>query len=236
MGIGCHPDDLELSCGGTLARYAARGDAVFMVVATDGRMGSVDLPPEQIAAVRHREALAAAEVIGAKLIWLGFPDQGFFDCMETRLAMIDAIRSVNPDVILTHYFPDYFSADHHNVGFTANAVSFQVVMPNIKTAHPHMSHNPPVYFFDSGAGIGRNDAEYVDITDQIETKRRMVGMHQSQEAWLKYHVGMEKDASMSDHGEISSRYRGSLVGVSHAEGFIRCNAQARNVIGTLLPV
>ena len=132
LGVGAHPDDLEINCGGTLAKYVERGDEVFMTVATDGRMGSVDLPPEEIAAIRQKEAQAAADTIGAKLIWLGFPDQGFFDCMETRLAMIDAIRSVNPDLILTHFFPDYFSADHNNVGFTVNAVSVTLVTVNVR--------------------------------------------------------------------------------------------------------
>jgi len=232
LGVGCHPDDLELFCGGTLAKYAKRGDEIFMAIATDGRIGSETLPPEEIVAVRKKEAEESAKVIGAELIWHGFQDQGFLDTMETRLALIDTIRRVNPDVILTHYFPDYFSADHNNVGFTVNAVSMMATPPNIKTEHERIKHNPPVYFFDTAVGVGFNPEEYVDITDYLDIKREMIRKHKSQnEEWLQYHCG----GTVMEHAEVLSCFRGMQAGVKHAEAFIRCKAWARSVIGTLLP-
>lgn len=230
--IGCHPDDIEIACGGTAAKCAKRGDTISFVVATDGRMGSFGLPPDEIAEVRRREAEEAASLVGARLFWLGFPDQGFFDSMETRLSLIDAIRQVVPDFIITHFFPDYFSNDHNNVGLAVNAAATMVPMPNVKTTHPHLDHNPPVYFFDNASGIGFNPEEYVDITDFIETKREMIKKHKSQQEWLDYHCG----ATTEHLAEIANKFRGSQIGVEYAEAFIRCKAWARGVEGTLLPV
>lgn len=231
LGIGSHPDDLEIFCGGTLAKYSKRGDKVFMAIATDGRIGSETLPPKKIVSVRKKEAQESAKVIGAELIWHGFEDQAFFDSSETRLAIIDTIRKVNPDVIFTHYFPDYFSADHNNVGFTVNAASMMATPPNIKTKNKNISHNPPVYFFETAAGLGFNPDEYVDITNTLKTKQEMISKHKSQNEWLEYHCG----ENLFDMSSIISRFRGLQVGVKHAEGFIRCKAWARPIIGNLLP-
>ncbi len=95
LAIGAHGDDLELFCGGTLARCAERGDKVFMCVVTDGR-GRPKGDPDQIAAIRQTEAQASADVIGAELIWLGFPDGGLMFDDATRHLFIEVIRQASP--------------------------------------------------------------------------------------------------------------------------------------------
>ena len=52
LAIGAHPDDVESSCGGTLAKYAKLGHKVFTATATNGNVGSATLPMEEIAAIR----------------------------------------------------------------------------------------------------------------------------------------------------------------------------------------
>ena len=106
LAIGAHGDDLELFCGGTLARCAERGDNVFMCVVTDGR-GRPQGDPDQIAAIRKAEAQASADVIGAELIWLGIPDGGLMFNEESRHLFIETIRRVKPDLIITHPADDY---------------------------------------------------------------------------------------------------------------------------------
>nr|MBP6298228.1 PIG-L family deacetylase [Anaerolineae bacterium] len=66
LAIGAHGDDLELFCGGTLARFAQRGDHVFMCVVTDGR-GRPKGDPHEIAAIRRAESEVSAAVVGAEL-------------------------------------------------------------------------------------------------------------------------------------------------------------------------
>src|SRR5690625_1599587 len=99
LAIGAHPDDVELQCGGTLAKYAQRGDHVTIAIATNGNVGSPTLSKDEIAAVRKAEAKRSAEVIGADLIWMDFPDEWLFNDPTTRLRFIDAIREARADVI-----------------------------------------------------------------------------------------------------------------------------------------
>jgi LmbE family N-acetylglucosaminyl deacetylase len=61
--------------GGTLAKYVSLGHRVTMTVATNGEVGSMTLPKEEIATVRKAEAAAAADVIGVDFVWVGYADE-----------------------------------------------------------------------------------------------------------------------------------------------------------------
>lgn len=78
LAIGAHPDDIEESCGGTLAKYAKLGHKVFTATATNGNVGSSTLSMEEIAAIRKEEARRAASHIGAEYICLDYDDEMFF--------------------------------------------------------------------------------------------------------------------------------------------------------------
>ena len=86
LAFGAHPDDVEFRCAGTLAKYAKRGDEVFICIATNGEIGSYGMTREQIAAMRKKEAEASCALIGAHLIWLGYEDEMLFDERNTRMA------------------------------------------------------------------------------------------------------------------------------------------------------
>jgi len=74
LAVGAHPDDAEILCGGTLARYAQQGAHVTILTVTNGEKGSLDQPPETVAQIRRDECLAAAQVIGADWSGLGVTD------------------------------------------------------------------------------------------------------------------------------------------------------------------
>ena len=75
LAVGCHPDDLEINCGGTLARYAQEGHAVTMLHIANGNMGHVVIMPDELRAIRGEEAQRAGEILGAKeVISLDVPD------------------------------------------------------------------------------------------------------------------------------------------------------------------
>ena len=74
LAIGCHPDDLEINAGGTLAKCAKRGDKVTMVTLANGSAGHKILSKEEIVKVRLEEAKKAAAVIGAEYVCLGLDD------------------------------------------------------------------------------------------------------------------------------------------------------------------
>jgi len=232
LAICAHPDDAELLCGGTLAKYAQRGDKVTIAVVTNGEVGSPTLPKEEIAEIRRLEAIAAAEVIGAELLWLGFRDEFLFDTEETRLSFIEAMRASQADVVLTHWPDDLYNPDHTITGQVANDVAIMTTVPNIVTASAPLPKIPIVYFMDSVAGLGFQPDEYVDISNTFELKKEMLSKHVSQVGdWLKDQYG----SNAMEMIEVISRFRGIQTGVRYAEGFIRAKAYPRNITGSLLP-
>jgi len=231
LAVGAHPDDIEIYCGGTVAKYAQRGDEVTIAYVTDGQMGHPTLPPEEISAIRKEEAKAACKIIGAKMLWLGYRDEFFFYNEETRVAFIDMIRQAAPDVIITHY-PDFFSADHSGVGQMVNDAQIVVNMPNIKTRYPPTRKISPIYFMEAPAGVEFLPDEYVDITETFNIKKKMVECHKSQSVWLK----KAYDVDYVEFIDIVGRFRGLQAGVKYAEGFKRVRkAWMGNITGTLLP-
>ena len=239
LAIGAHPDDIEISCAGTLAKYAQRGDKVFMAtaIACNGCYGSAEYTPEEIVKIRHEEAQNSADVIGAKLVWMDNDDALFFNSREQRIRFVEMIREEQPDVILTHSLRDY-NPDHE---MTANIVHDCVpILPLVNLpAKGAMDLSPTVYYWETQSGLGFVPTEYVDISDYMETKKRMMACHISQVAWMKVQA---KDAydTLEKGGffegiEIQSRYRGLQSNVMYAEGFIRANDAFRVHPGQLLP-
>lgn len=142
------------------------------------------------------------------------------------------MRASGAEVVLTHWPDDLYNPDHTLTGQIANDVAIMTTVPNIVTASPVLKKIPIVYFVDSMAGIGFQPDEYVDITDHIDTKKRMLAAHESQVGdWLQDQYG----SNAMEMVEVTSRFRGIQCGVRYAEGFIRAKAYPRNIVGTLLP-
>jgi LmbE family N-acetylglucosaminyl deacetylase len=217
LAVGAHPDDVELQCAGTLARCAARGDQVFIAVSTNGEAGSSTLGPVEIAACRQAESKASAALIGAELIWMGFRDEFLIETEAVRLAYIDLVRRVRPDVVITHDPSSDYHPDHLATGQILWNTRVMTSVPNIKTDHPPVASLPDLYFMDTLAGINFQPALYVDVSDTFSTKQRMLAAHASQEAWLRNHSGM----SYLQFMETCAAFRGLQAGVKYAEAFRR---------------
>ena len=65
LAVGAHPDDLEIYCYGTLAKYAKLGHRVFMCSVANGNLGHKEILPKELAQVRRAEAKRSAQLIGA---------------------------------------------------------------------------------------------------------------------------------------------------------------------------
>src|SRR5271163_4121243 len=89
IAIGAHPDDVEIACGGTLARLVRQGYRVGIVDLTDGEPTPCSPGPE----VRLEEARRAAEVLGVHVrVNLDLPNRRLFDSFETRVALAKELR------------------------------------------------------------------------------------------------------------------------------------------------
>lgn len=65
MVVSPHPDDAEINCGGTIAKYSKQGHNIFICIATNGNAGHISIEPDKLAMIREKEARDLASVIGA---------------------------------------------------------------------------------------------------------------------------------------------------------------------------
>ncbi len=97
IAVGAHPDDVEIACGGTLARMVRKGYAVGIVDLTDGEPTPHSPGPD----VRLAEARQAADILGVTLrINLNLPNRRLFDSFEARVALAKVFRKHRPKVVL----------------------------------------------------------------------------------------------------------------------------------------
>ena len=231
LAVGAHPDDLEILCGGTLARFVKEGHEVVMCHATLGDRGSFVHTSEEIAAIRSRESKRAAEICGAEEATLGLHDGEVSAAdPEQRRLVVDLVRDARPDLIITHFPNDYMS-DHNEVSKLVFDCSFHATLPLFETGKPHHDKVTPIYYMETIMGVAFQPTEYVDVTDVIDTKRAMLEAHETQLTWLRDHDGVDIVEEM----RAATRFRGLQCGVKYAEGFVPCATWLRGTTKRLLP-
>lgn len=232
LAIGCHPDDLEIACSGTLRKYVEQGANVYMCHVANGDQGHVIIEPEPLAAIRAEEARKAAMFIGAKEIFsIGVSDMQVNRHDQNQIdAVADVVRFTKPDVIITHNPEDYMQ-DHIETSHLATNGAFMSGLPHRSVNHPAYSSFIPTFFMDTLAGVNFNPSHYVDISDQIERKLQALSMHESQVKWMLEH----DDIDFVDMVRTCSRYRGYQCGVAYAEAFRPYNVYPRHSTKHLLP-
>ncbi len=219
LAVFAHPDDPEIACAGTLARWASAGCHVHLVIANAGDKGNADagVTGKRLVAQRAKEAAAAATVMGvADHELLGIPDGEVANTSELRAQLVARVRNVRPDVVIA---PDptavFFGGtyvnhrDHRELGWAvldacAPAAGSPRYFPSIGAAHQIETLLL--------AGTLEPDA-WVDIADQLATKTDAVRCHASQ---LRDELGV-----VEAFVEARAAEAGALAGVRYAEGFRR---------------
>jgi LmbE family N-acetylglucosaminyl deacetylase len=215
MAFEAHPDDIDIFCSGTLAKYSALGHQVAIVCVTNGEVGSPKLPKQEIAAIRKQEAQNSAHVIGAEFFWLDYPDEFLFNTAKVRLDFIETVRKFNPDIIIAPDKDNDYHPDHTNTGQIIWDIHLMATVPNIRTETDPCSKIAEVYFMDTMAGISFIPDLYVDISNFWPQKKGMLECHRSQQEWLMNQYG----ATMVENAELQSRFRGYQAGCKYAEAF-----------------
>jgi bacillithiol biosynthesis deacetylase BshB1 len=213
LAIAAHPDDVELTCGGTLAMLAQRGKTFGILDLTHGEMGT-----RGTAATRAAEAQKAAEILGASFREaLDFGDGGLQVSRENELVLIDVIRRETPRLILTSY-PDDRHPDHRRAGQIVRDAAFYAGLRRIETAHPAHRPQQTLYF---STGYLHPVNVYVDITPVIEKRRAAMAAFESQ-----FHNPASREpqtilSAESFLAQIEARARtfGFEIGVEFAEAF-----------------
>jgi LmbE family N-acetylglucosaminyl deacetylase len=218
LAVYAHPDDPDVSCGGSLARWARTGSDVHVVICTSGDKGTTDpgADPAEVAGRRRQEAAAAASVIGlAGQHQLGFPD-GELPEAELRGRLVELIRRIRPATVLcpdptaVFFGEEYFNhRDHRVVGFAAlDALAPAAALPL------YFPGTGPAHRAERALLSGTlTPTVWVDITGTIEQKVAAVACHRSQFAG---------DPSAADGVvRVRAEEEGRRAGVAYAEGFRR---------------
>jgi LmbE family N-acetylglucosaminyl deacetylase len=222
LGVFAHPDDAEISSGGTLAKWAAEGREVHLLILTNGDRGAdePDTDRDDLAKVRAIEQAEASKVLGLKgFRILDNHDGELMNTPDVRREIIYEIRQIRPVCVMTLDPTTWFIGNrfmNHHDHRTAGATVFDAVFPGAGNPNYFPEHREegleawkvPVIRF----AWTTEPNIYEDITGFMETKLAALREHRSQikkgqlqffEQWMP----LEADES------------GRLIGVQHAEPF-----------------
>lgn len=236
LAIGCHPDDLEFECYGTLAKHVKNGDDVIVCTIANGSMGDMTIPPRELAQIRYREAANAAKVIGAQeYIGIDVDDLALNPHDDDQIRRLtEAIRYAKPDYIICHGIDGYldYHADHNAAAEMTFTASFNATIPHYETKSPVHPIITPLYYLEPTSRQFRMITDYVDITDTLELKIEAIKCHESQFRWLGEHTGSN---SLTDDVRARARVHGKSCRCQYAEAFQRCTQAYRMTANRLLP-
>jgi LmbE family N-acetylglucosaminyl deacetylase len=194
MVVVAHPDDAELTCGGTVAKWVSEGRDVTYVVATRGDKGSDDpsMDSDRLAKIRDAEQRAAAEVLGVdRTLFLDYLDGELTRTLELCEDITRLIRTHRPGVLVTFDPTNRFAAptgysrhlnhpDHRVIGDASLDAVFpfardRLTFPDLATQGLSPHKVPDVYL------VGTEEPNVaVDITEFVDIKIRAAAKHASQ--------------------------------------------------------
>jgi LmbE family N-acetylglucosaminyl deacetylase len=181
LAIGAHPDDIEIGCGGTLAKWAAAGCEIHHLVLTDGSKGTWD-PQHDVAslvATRQDEQREAARRLGGGEVgFLGWPDGELRNTIREQWEVSRWIRQIRPDIVFGHdpWRRYRLHPDHRNAGFVVTDSLVAARDPQFFSDQDLAPHRPTaLLLFEADVA---NHVEDVAGFEQIKTQALLA--HRSQ--------------------------------------------------------
>ena len=233
LAFGAHPDDVELGCGGTLAKEISLGKKVGVVDLTRGELGT-----RGSAEVRDQEATASAQILGLTVREnLAFRDGFFINDEQHQLEVIRMIRKYKPEIVLCNAIDDRH-IDHGKGSKLVSDACFLSGLRKIETdiaGEMQEAWRPKlVYHYIQWKNIEPD--LLVDITGFIDVKMKSVMAYSSQfyDANSKEPVTPITSKNFLDSTIYRSQDLGRLIGVENAEGFTVERYLAVNSLGDLI--
>jgi len=205
LAIGAHADpfDMPYQCGGTLAKLAKTGNKVICVSSCDEN---------------REEATKVAKVLGCETRFLDLKEGNIENDMPTVHKIVELIRDVKPDIVITHQPTDY-NPDHRKLSQAVLGACLLSRVGEVKTKHkPYMV--PCLYYSETSSGVNSHGDVYVDIEDTLAVKLKAIREHKS----LSMKQGVEHLGSMehlAEREEATAKFRGMQVEIEAAEVFER---------------
>jgi LmbE family N-acetylglucosaminyl deacetylase len=230
LAIGAHPDDIEIGCGATLAKWAAAGCRIHHLVLTDGSKGTWDNDRDvtSLVATRQEEQREAARLLGGGEVgFLGLPDGELRNTVREQWEVSRWIRQVRPTVVLAHdpWRRYRLHPDHRNAGYLVTDALVAARDPLFFTDQGLPPHRPEVLLlFEADVPNHVEDVEGFD-----EVKVRSLLAHRSQyETTLGIEQSADGDAapeatirSFAEGIRVKLAEHGAFAGVALGESFHR---------------
>ena len=221
LAIFAHPDDMDFSASGTIAKWVAKGAKITYLVCTDGSKGSDDprMTARRLAAIRKREQRDAAKILGVRdVIFLGHRDGELTADLKLKEEIVRVIRQKRPELVITLDPAFFYSpargfvnhSDHRAAGQAAVDAVFPLARDRLNFPHyekqgltPHKVRTLFLVSFDAPTHLE-------DISATFGKKLATLNAHKSQ-------VGSDALARTKERGRLLGR-KGRM---RYAEGFKR---------------
>jgi bacillithiol biosynthesis deacetylase BshB1 len=215
LAIAAHPDDVELTCGGTLIKMARRGYKTGILDLTAGEMGSRGTPE-----TRAKEAAKAAKLLG--VAWrdtLGVPDSDVQPSRQHKLRLGTVIRELRPKTVILPYWearhPDHYHAS--TLGYEGCFLAGLKQLP--LSGEPYRPFK--ILYSTSYATV--RPTFVVDITKEFEQRRKAILAFSSQfrpaKGAAKSKVFLAIDRLEDEMNQLARHY-GQMIGVKYGEPFL----------------
>jgi N-acetylglucosamine malate deacetylase 1 len=215
LAIAPHPDDVELTCGGTMIKMAEAGYRTGILDLTRGETGTRGSPE-----TRLREAARAARVMGTRIRRnIGLPDAHLRLCDEHKAAIAEVIRELEPRTVILPYWEGRHP-DHYTAAQLAYEACFVAGLRNYPLSGDAFRPFKIVY---AAAYADVRPTFAVDITKQYDRRRKAILAYASQfrptgtDRRSKVALPLDElEGRMND----TARHYGRMIGVKYAEGFV----------------
>jgi bacillithiol biosynthesis deacetylase BshB1 len=215
LAIAPHPDDVELTCGGTMVKMALAGYRTGILDLTRGEMGSRGTPE-----TRLKEAGRAGKILGAKVrLNLELPDAHLCVCDEYKIAIAEVIREMEPHTVILPYWEGRHP-DHYTAARLGDEACFVAGLKNYPLKGDAFR---PFKILYAASYADVQPTFCVDITKQYDRRRRAILAYTSQfnpskkDRQSKVVLPLDQlEARMSDR----ARHYGRMIHVKYAEGFV----------------
>ena len=223
LAVFAHPDDMDFSSSGTIAKWAKKGSIITYLVCTDGSKGSDDpkMTSRKLSLIRKKEQLKAAKILGVKnVIFLTHKDGELVVNMKLKEDISKVIRQKKPDVVITLDPTFLYStkrgfvnhSDHRAAGQAAIDAVFPLARDRLNfPSHEKqglLSHKVKTLLL-----VAMEDPmHFEDITSTLDIKFRTLKAYTSQ---------VTPDAAFEKRVRERCKMIGKKVGFPYAEGFKR---------------
>jgi bacillithiol biosynthesis deacetylase BshB1 len=216
LAIAAHPDDVELTCGGTLLKMAQHGYKTGILDLTAGEMGTRGTPE-----IRAKEAARAAEILKVSYRGtLGVPDSDVQPSRQHKLALALKIRELRPHTVILPYW-EARHPDHYHASTLGYEGCFLAGLKALRIAGEPFR---PFKILYCTSFEGMPATFVVDITGQYATRRRAILAYRSQfrpaasERKQRVYLAIDELDSKMD---LLARRNGDLIGVKYGEPFLQ---------------